>query len=158
MLTIEHARDLQAHVGSVLGHSHWMSIEQDDIDAFARLTGDDHWIHVDVDRASQEMPEGKTIAHGLYILSLIPRLQRDIYRIVHRGRGLNYGYDRIRFLAPVPVGSRIRLKLTLADASPHRMGMRIETEAAVEIEGAERAALVARNILLIEDATEGGST
>jgi acyl dehydratase len=151
MLTFDHARDMQVHAGAPLGISGWVAIEQSAIDDFARLSGDDHWIHVDVERAAREMPGGTTIAHGLLVLSLVPRLQRDIYRVVDRGRGLNYGYDRVRFVAPVPVGSRVRLSLSLIEAAPHERGTRIETEATMEIEGATKPALVARNILLIED-------
>lgn len=151
MLDVGHASDLQAHAGRLLGHSAWQEVTQAAIDAFAGLTGDDHWIHVDVGRARAEMPGGKTIAHGLYLLSLVPRMQREVYRIARRGRGLNYGYDRIRFIAPVPVGSRIRLAQTLIAATPHPQGTRIETEAAIEVEGDDKPALVARNILLITD-------
>jgi acyl dehydratase len=151
MLTVEHAIDLQSHAGRALGMSDWFAIEQQHIDDFARLSGDDNWIHVDTDRASRDMPDGKTIAHGLYVLSLIPWLQRQIFAVRRRGRGLNYGYDRVRFLSPVPVGSRIRLAMSLVQATGLTTGTRIELDAAVEIEGAERPALIARSIILIED-------
>ena len=97
------------------------------------------------------MPGGKTIAHGLYVLSLIPWLQRGIFAIGKRGRGLNYGYDRVRFLSPVAVGSRVRLTMAVVQAARQATGTRIEFESAVEIEGSEKPALVARNIILIED-------
>ena len=151
MLTVERTIELKAHAGEVLGSSDWITIGQEAIDTFARVTGDDHWIHVDRERASREMPGGRTIAHGLYLLSLIPFLQRSIYAVRRRGRGLNYGYDRIRFLSPVPEGSRVRLTLKLVDASPHPRGTRLETEATIELEGSDKPALVASNILLIED-------
>ncbi|WP_180899565.1 MaoC family dehydratase [Martelella soudanensis] len=157
MLTVDHARDLADHAGERLGHSEWVAVTQDAISEFARLTGDDHWIHVDVDRAAREMPGGKTIAHGLYLVSLMPHLQRDIYRIEHRGRGLNYGYDRMRFVMPVPVGSRIRLALTLVEAEAHPKGTRIVNDTVIELEGAERPAIVARHILLIEDPAGEGA-
>jgi len=152
MLTVEKAADLAAFAGEVMGCSGWRTITQEMITRFADLTGDDHWIHVDAPRASREMPGGRTIAHGLLMVSLIPVLQREVYSIRSRGRGLNYGYDRIRFTAPVPVDSRIRLRQTLVEAAPHKAGTRIVTEAEIEIDGSDRAALVARNILLIEDA------
>jgi acyl dehydratase len=152
MLTVEHAIDLRAHAGQPIGSSGWFTIEQQHIDDFARLTGDDNWIHVDTERAAREMPGGKTIAHGLYVLSLIPWLQRGIFDIRRRGRGLNYGYDRVRFLTPVPVGSRIRLAMSLVQATAQTTGTRIELESTVELEGSERPALIARNIILIEDA------
>ncbi len=152
MLTVEHAIGLQAHAGRVLGTSDWFTIEQQHIDDFARLSGDDNWIHVDTERAARDMPGGKTIAHGLYVLSLIPWLQRQIFAVRRRGRGLNYGYDRVRFLSAVPVGSRIRLAMTLIQATDQATGTRIELESTVEIEGSDRPALVARNLILIEEA------
>ena len=151
MIRVEHPGELAAHAGQRLGHSGWVEITQADIDDFARLTGDDHWIHIDTERARREMPGGKTIAHGLYLVSLMPRLQRDIYAIEKRGRGLNYGYDRLRFVAPVPVGSRVRLALTLIEAEPHMRGTRIVCEAAMEQDHTEGPAVVARHILLIEN-------
>jgi acyl dehydratase len=151
MLTVERAMDLQAHAGSPLGFSDWFTIEQRHIDDFARLSGDDNWIHVDAERAAREMPGGRTIAHGLYVLSLIPWLQRGIFAVRRRGRGLNYGYDRVRFLSPVPVGSRIRLTMSLVQATAQTTGTRVELDATVEIEGSEKPALIARNIILIED-------
>lgn len=155
-VVLEHAADLAAHVGKLLGASDWVTIEQEQIAAFAKLTGDDHWIHVDVERASREMPGGRTIAHGLFLLSLIPRLQRDIYRIEKRGIGLNYGYNRIRFVSPVPVGSRVRLALALEAVDPHeQQGTRLITTATIEIEGSEKPALVAENILLIKAPANG---
>lgn len=151
MITVERASDLAAYAGQRLGHSDWVKIAQAATDDFARLTGDDHWIHVDTERASREMPNGKTIVHGLHMVSLMPRLQREIYTVRERGRGLNYGYDRLRFVAPVPVDSRVRLALTLVEAAPHPRGTRVVCEAAIEMEGAEGPAVVARHILLIEN-------
>jgi acyl dehydratase len=151
MLIVEHAPDLKAHEGKELGASEWVEITQEDIDGFARLTGDDHWIHVDVERARAEMPGGRTIAHGLFVLSLVPALQRQIYRIERRGRGFNYGYDRIRFVSPVPVGGRVRLRQALVAATRHDKGTRLELDVTIEVEDAAKPAIVARNIILIED-------
>lgn len=151
MLTVQTAPDLAAHAGTLLGRSGWVEISQDKIDAFADLTGDRHWIHVDVARAGREMPGGRTIAHGLFILSLIPDLQHQIYAVERRGAGLNYGYDRVRFVGTVPVGSRVRLALTLTNIEPHAQGTRVLTEATIEIEGSDKPALVANNILLLKD-------
>jgi len=152
MLTVEHATDLKAYEGRELGHSGWVTITQRDIADFARLTGDDHWIHVDVERAATAMPGGKTIAHGLFVLSLIPALQRQIYQIRQRGRGFNYGYDRIRFIAPIQEGSAVRLRQTLVAATSRDTGTRLEIDAVIEVEGASQPAIVARSILLIENA------
>ncbi|MGX1308187.1 acyl dehydratase [Amorphus suaedae] len=151
MLTVDRPADLKAHAGSFLGQSGWRPVTQADISAFAELTGDDHWIHVDTARAAAEMPDGKTIAHGLFLLALVPRLQRELYAIRHRGSGLNYGYEKVRFLSPVPVDSRIRLALTLVDVSDHPRGTRIVTASTIELEHSERPALVADHIILVAD-------
>ncbi|WP_332748922.1 MaoC family dehydratase [Hydrogenophaga sp.] len=151
MLELETPRELLGHVGQKLGTSDWFTIEQRHIDGFAALTGDDFWIHVDTERASREMPHGKTIAHGLFVLSLVPRLQRDIFRVERRGKGLNYGSDRVRYTAPVPVGSRVRLHQTLKTAERVGAATRMATVCEFEIEGSERPALVAEFILLMQD-------
>jgi acyl dehydratase len=152
MLLLQTPSDLLAHVGQKLGESDWFTIEQHHIDTFAQVTGDDFWIHVDVARARRDMPGGKTIAHGLFILSLVPRLQRNIFRIEHRGQGLNYGSDRVRYTAQVPVLSRVRLHQTLLKATRQEGATRITTQCEFEIEGQTRPALVAEFILLIRDA------
>jgi acyl dehydratase len=148
-LKLENPRALAGYVGKDLGASEWLEIDQARIDAFAATTGDDHWIHVDVERARREMPDGKTIAHGLLTLSLVPRLQRTIWTLERRGRGLNYGYNRVRFTGPVPVGARIRLHQTLKAAEPSDGAVRFTFESSVEVEGANRPALVAETIVLI---------
>lgn len=153
MLSFVKAADLAARAGTLLGRSDWVTIDQPMIDAFAALTGDRHWIHVDAERAKRDMPAGRTIAHGLLLLSLIPDLQHQIYAVEQRGAGLNYGYDKVRFVSQVQVDSRVRLALTLVDAEPHAMGTRVLTDATIEIEGSDRPALVARNILLLKDAS-----
>src|SRR5207244_4058324 len=84
----------------------------------ADATGDHQWIHVDVERAKREMPDGKTIAHGWLTLSLVPRLASTVYRVKHRSRGLNYGANRVRFTGMVPAGSRIRLRLAIKSVEP----------------------------------------
>jgi acyl dehydratase len=150
-VTVEHAADLSAFVGETLGTSDWVTIEQAQIAAFATLTGDDHWIHVDEARAAREMPEGRTIAHGFFVLSLIPFLQRGIYAVRQRGKGLNYGCNRVRFTAPVPVGSRVRLRQAVKECLRLDAGTRVTFESTMEIEGQERPALVAETILQIQD-------
>jgi len=151
MLTVEHATDFQAHVGETIGSSHWFLVEQKNIDDFARLSGDDNWMHIDTERAAREMPGGKTIAHGVYLLSLIPWLQREIFSIQRRGRGFNYGYERVRFLKPVEVGSRVRLSMSPVQATRQATGTRVEFESTLELEGSEKPALVARSLILFED-------
>lgn len=149
MIEVETPSDLEAHVGKLLGHSKWVDITQANIDIFGDVTGDDQWIHVDPERAAKEMPEGKTIAHGLYVVGLIPRLQRECYKIRKRGLGLNYGYDRIRFIAPVLCGSRVRLAITLEAIEKNEKDTRIITKQMIEREGEEHPALVTKHILLI---------
>lgn len=151
-LVLEQAADLAAYVGGpAIGASDWVLLDQQKISAFAELTGDDHWIHVDVDRAAQEMPQGRTIAHGFLVLSLIPFLQRGIYTIRRRGKGLNYGCNRVRFTAPVPAGARVRLSQKVLACVRVEGGTRITFESTMEIEGQDRPALVAETLLQIFD-------
>lgn len=152
MLILQTPADFLQHVGESLGTSDWFTIEQRHIDGFAEVTGDDFWIHVDTQRAARELPQGKTISHGLFVLALVPRLQRQIFRVERRGQGLNYGSDRVRYTAPVPVGSRVRLHQTLQAAERHGAGTRITTLCEFEIEGRERPAAVAQFILPMQDA------
>jgi acyl dehydratase len=149
MIEVETPADLEGHLGEVLGRSEWIDITQANIDIFGEVTGDDQWIHVDPERAAREMPDGKTIAHGLYVVGLIPRLQRECYQIRKRGLGLNYGYDRIRFVAPVQSGTRVRLAITLEAIETNEKETRIITKQVIEREGEERPAVVTNHILLI---------
>lgn len=151
MVELERPADLLAWVGKEIGVSDWSLIDQKKISAFAELTGDDHWIHVDVQRAAKEMPEGKTIAHGFMTLSLIPFLVRSIYRIRLRGKGLNYGMNRVRYTSPVPVGSRVRLRQTIKAADVMEGGMRVTSDCVIEIDGQDKPALVAEFLMLVYD-------
>ena len=117
-----------------------------------RTDWDDHWIHVDRARALREAPAGKTIAHGLFVMALIPKLQRQLFRIEKRGAGLNYGYDKVRFTAPIQVGSRIRLRQKIASTERRGYAERIEILSTIDIEGQDRPALVLSGILLVHDA------
>ena len=151
MIEVDRPADMAAWVGKEIGVSDWFQITQDHIDAFAKLTGDDLWIHVDPERARTGMPDGKTIAHGFFTLSLIPFLVRSVYRIVHRGHGLNYGSNKIRYVSPVQVDSRIRLRQTILAADPVDNGMKITSECVIEIEGKTRPALVAEFLMVVYD-------
>jgi acyl dehydratase len=148
---IEQAGDLAAYVGTTLGTSRWVKLDQAKIDAFAELTGDDHWIHVDALRAASEMPQGKTIVHGFLVLALIPFLQRDVYTVRQRGKGLNYGCNRVRFTAPVPVGSRVRQRQALKACERVGDATRLTFDCTMELEGETRPALVAETLLQIFD-------
>lgn len=149
MLVLQTPAQFHNHIGVRLGPTEWRAVSQSEINAFADLTGDDHWIHVDVERAAREATDGRTIAHGLYVLSLIPKWQRALFRIARRGAGLSYGYDRVRFTAPIPVDAPIRLIQTVTDATPHRLGTRVCLTSAVEVGGPDQIAIVADAILVI---------
>ena len=147
MIEVDRPTDLAQYVGKEIGISDWFTVDQAMIDKFAEATGDHQWIHVDVDRAKREMPGGKTIAHGYLTLSLVPRLAATIYRVKNRRHGLNYGSNRVRFTGQVPAGSRIRLRQKIKAVEPVAGGgVRITSESTVEVEGAERPALVAETI------------
>lgn len=152
MIEVELPRDLAAHRGETLGRSGARRIDQGMIDRFAEVTGDHHWIHVDTARAAREMPDGKTIAHGLLVLSLAPALKDEVFRIRRRGSGLNYGYDRVRFVRPVQVGDAVRLALTVLDVADHRAGTRIEMRHDIQNAATGELVISAHNIVLIRDA------
>jgi len=149
MLTVEKVEDLKSYVGQKLGTSEWLEITQPMIDAFAEATGDHSWIHVDVERAKKEMPGGKTIAHGYLTLSLIPKLSQSVYRVTHRGKGFNYGTNKVRFTSPVPAGARVRLTETLQDLRETETGTRLTFECVIEVEGVAKPAMVAEILVLI---------
>ena len=147
MFVVDNPRDLKDHVGRELGPGDWVTVDQDMIDKFADATGDHQWIHVDVERASRELPGGNTIAHGYLTLSLLPQMVYALYDIRHKTHGINYGSNRVRFISPVPAGSRVRLHMTLAeieDAGDN--GVRIHGSCTIEIEGEGKPALVAETI------------
>src|SRR5665213_1308133 len=143
--------DLASLVGQETGVSDWVLIDQDRINKFADATGDHQWIHVDVERAKREMPGGKTIAHGFLTLSLIAGLAHQTHDIRRRSRGINYGSDRVRFTAPVPSGSRVRLHQKLVKVEDIEGGVRMTFSSQMEIEGQSRPALIAETISLAYD-------
>lgn len=147
MRTFADFNELKSAVGSEVGVSDWLEITQDRINTFADATGDEQWIHVDPKRAAHEMPGGRTIAHGLLSLSLIPLFIREIIGLKGLRSTLNYGANKIRYLTPVPAGSRLRGRLTILEAQdvpPN--ALRVTYKVAIEIEGGERPACVAEVI------------
>src|SRR4051794_13250501 len=142
---------LDHFVGKELGVSSWLEVTQERIQAFADCTGDHQWIHVDVERARAESLDGTTIAHGYLTLSMLPNFTRDV-GIVPPGvaQSYNYGSDRVRFLAPVPSGARIRgrIELPAADRRQER-GAPLKSRHTVEIEGKEKPALIAEALTLL---------
>jgi acyl dehydratase len=134
-------------VGEELGVSEWVAVDQDRINAFADATGDHQWIHVDLERAETESPYGTTIAHGFLTLSLIPGLSKDNYRVDNAKMGINYGLNKVRFLAPVPAGSRIRLRSDLVDARKvNDSTVDLTVRQTVELDGSDKPAAVAEVI------------
>ena len=136
-----HVRDLAAHVGEELGASEWLAIDQDRILAFAEVTGDRHWMHVDVERADREA--GGTIAHGLLIASLLPLLGEGLFKATGYSGGYSYGFDKLRFTGVVRPGQRVRLRQRVKSVTPKPPGQLLVLESVVEIEGEEQPALVA---------------
>ncbi|MBC7305015.1 MAG: MaoC family dehydratase [Nocardia sp.] len=136
---------LRAAIGTELGPSDWVSIDQRRIDLFAEATGDHQWIHVDRERAAAG-PYGTTIAHGFLTLSLIVPMTQQIMTVSAATAGINYGLDRVRFLTPVPVDGRIRAHLTLTEVAEVPGGVQIHRHVIVELENSARPACVADSI------------
>jgi acyl dehydratase len=142
---------LPEFVGRELGVSEWREVDQALIDAFADVTGDHQWIHVDAERARAEGPYGAPIAHGLLTLSLLPAMRAEVGVVPEGvGRVLNYGYDRVRFLAPVKAGARVRARVALLDTQPKGDGVLVTTRNTVEVAGEEKPALVADALTLLQ--------
>jgi acyl dehydratase len=134
--------ELRAAKGTTIGRSDWFTVDQSRIDGFADATDDHQWIHVDLERAAAG-PFGTTIAHGFLSLSLLPVLIGQVYRIDNVKMGINYGLNRVRFTSPVPVGSKLRAVVDLADVADVDGGVQLTNSVTMEIEGSERPALVA---------------
>ncbi len=146
-IEIDGIEGLQGVVGRELGPSEWREVSQELIDDFARVSGDDQWIHVDVERAARESPYGQTVAHGNMTLSMIDGMRRDL--LVRGGfkLGVNYGWNKIRFPAPVPSGSRIRARSVIASVTEVGDGWwDVVQTFEVEVEGNEKPACVAEHV------------
>ena len=139
--------ELKAAAGTDVGVSDWVEVTQERIEQFAQATGDNQWIHVDVERAARESPVGKTIAHGLLTLSFAPLFIRSATHIEGLTSTLNYGANRVRYVTPVPAGSRLRgrVKIVSAEDAPSG-GLRVTYGLTIELEGSERPACVAEVI------------
>ncbi len=145
MLTINGIDDLKAKVGDELGVSDWYDVTQERVDAFADATGDHQWIHVDPERA-KETPFGGTIAHGLFTLSLGPVFGGEVFTISGVAFALNYGYGKVRFPAPVPVGSKLRMHATLSAVDDVAGGVQMTVTQTFEVEGGEKPVCVAESL------------
>lgn len=147
MRTFESVTDLAAAGGETLGHSEWVTISQEDVNLFADATGDHQWIHVDPERAAAG-PFGKTIAHGFMTLALLPRLQHQIYTVNGIKLAINYGLNKVRFPAPVPVGSRVRAQSSLVSVDDVGNGaVQATISTTVEIDGSAKPACVAESVV-----------
>jgi acyl dehydratase len=147
MKTFETLSDLQPLVGQALGSSDWLTVDQDRIDLFAEATGDHQWIHVDPERAAKG-PFGTTIAHGYLTLSLLPIFFSTGFQIRNAGMGVNYGLNKVRFPAPVPVNSRLRAHFRLLAWEPiDQGGAQLTIEVTVEREGSAKPVCVAESIV-----------
>lgn len=149
MISVETLAELARHVGEDLGTSDWVTVDQKMIDAFAELTGDRNWYHVDIERAARELPGGRTIAHGLLTLALVPGMAGQIVEVRKHGRAFNYGLNKVRFPAPVPAGSRVRLRMKVQSAEPQVAGTMLCRGYTMELEGSAKPAMVAEMLSLI---------
>jgi acyl dehydratase len=142
---------LNERIGQQLGVSDWVAIDQARIDMFASCTGDHQWIHVDVERAKRESPFRGPVAHGYLTLAMVAPLAMEIGIIPKdAAAGLNYGVEKVRFLAPVPAGARVRLRVTLSGIEPRDGGQVImKTQNTLEVEGSDKPALVAETLALL---------
>jgi acyl dehydratase len=136
-----------AHAGQEVACSDWLLIDQARVDAFADATGDRQWIHVDTARAARESPFGGTIAHGFLTLSLIAGFFQECVAVDGVRHAVNYGLDRVRFVAPVRVGTRIRARFFLATVTPVPGGWQLAWRVTIEVEGEARPACVAEMLL-----------
>jgi acyl dehydratase len=148
---------LGERIGQELGVSDWVTIDQSRIDKFAACTGDHQWIHVDVERAERESPYGGAVAHGYLTLAMVAPLAMQIGVLPKDATaGLNYGVDKARFLAPVPAGARVRLRVVLSGVEPKDGGQAImKTRNTLEIEGSDKPALVAEALAYLIPAKGG---
>jgi acyl dehydratase len=144
---VEGIEGLKGLLGKQVGPSDWREVTQEDIDTFAGLTGDHQWIHVDVERAKTESPFGTTVAHGNLTLALIDGMRLELLSSTGFKLGVNYGWNRVRFPAPVPAGSRIRTTAEVTEVEEAGGGWwQIVTRFTVEVEGSDKPACVADSV------------
>ena len=137
--------ELENMVGQDLGSSEWLVVQQEQIDAFAHATGDHQWIHVDPQRAAAG-PFGATVAHGFLTLSLLPVMSASAFEVLDTRMGVNYGLNRVRFPAPVPVGSRLRGHFKLLSYESLEGGAQLTTQVTMEREGSTKPVCVAESV------------
>lgn len=145
MKTFKGIAELAQASGTDLGASDWLTVDQERIDKFAEATGDHQWIHVDPERAA-DGPFGRTIAHGFLTLSLLPVLQHQIYDVTEVSMAVNVGLNKVRFLAPVPVDSRVRALATITQVTELDAAVQVVFSTTLEIEGSDKPAAVVESI------------
>jgi acyl dehydratase len=138
--------DAKALIGEEVGLSDWVVIDQHRVDQFAEATADHQWIHVDTSRAAKEMPDGKTIAHGYLTLALIPALTGKFIQVENLARAINFGLNKVRFYAPVPVGSRLRGRAIVLQARQRAGALLLNSEIRIEVEGQRKPACIAETL------------
>jgi acyl dehydratase len=148
MVTLTGIDEIKARVGEELGVSGWHEVTQDAINRFAEVTGDDQWIHVDTERAKQT-PFGGTIAHGYYTLSLAPMFSYGLFTFEGFAFAMNYGLNRVRFPAPLPVGSKVRMRAKLAGVDDVPGGAQVTTELTFEHDGGDKPVCVAESLVRV---------
>lgn len=137
--------DLARATGESFGPTEWQAVDQEQVDMFGDATGDRQWIHVDPERAAGG-PFGGTIAHGLLTLSLLPDLLGRLYTVENTSMGINYGFNKVRFPVPVPVGARVRMSATLTSVRDEHAFVEALVTSVLEVEGSEKPACVAESI------------
>jgi acyl dehydratase len=137
--------DLKSRVGDEIGVSEWREITQADVDAFAEVTGDDQWIHVDPERA-KETPFGGTIVHGFFTVALAPRFSYDLWTIENIAFALNYGLNKVRFPAPFPVGQKVRMRVSIQSVDDIPGGAQLTVVNTFEVEGGAKPVCVAEQV------------
>jgi acyl dehydratase len=146
MRIIKSIDDAKALIGEEVGLSDWVVIDQHRVDQFAEATADHQWIHVDTERAAKEMPDGKTIAHGYLTLALIPALTGKFIQVENLARAINFGLNKVRFYAPVPVGSRLRGRAIVLQARQRAGALLLNSEIRIEVEGQRKPACIAETL------------
>ena len=150
MLCINEPEELNNFKNYDLGSGKWVLIDQNLINEFAEVSGDDQWIHVDVERASTDMPNGQTIAHGLLTLCLSTKMGQEQLKIENIKLIINYGIDNLRFTSPVKVNSRIRMRSTIVDVTDRKdKSILLRIKRVIEIEGQEKPAMIAETLSLV---------
>jgi len=139
-------KDLKEWVGKEVGVSAWHEVTQAEVNMFAQATGDHQWIHLDPERAARESPYGRTIAHGFFTLSLIPRLRAEIVDVDKKRMTINYGLNKVRFPAPTPVGEKVRMRAQLAAVEDVKGGVQATWLFTLEVSGQDKPACVAESL------------